>query len=389
MSASNERFADLLIVGAGILGLSAAIQAARAGLRVIVFEKDGAPVGATRRNFGMIGTSTLAHPENVWRQYALASRQFYQEIQAQTDLSFAQRDGVYLANNHEEWQILQEFAALSPQHAIPSQLLSCNQIAAQYDYLDADLLQGGLLLREDYSVDPSRIGLALLDYARSQPNIRILTSACATGVASHPLNVSLTLADGHVYSAAKMLICHGAATDILYPAQLKQAGLKRCTLQMARTQPFHRALNASLYSGLSLRRYPAFEICPSFATLMRVPIDPLVTDYGLHILIKQRDDGSLIIGDSHEYHDLSEPPQYNQREVLNDFITDYCREQLGIVLPPIQERWNGEYLSHPSELAWVTEPDPNIFLISAIAGKGMTTGPGFMAEVLQRHILNG
>ncbi len=65
---------DLIIVGAGILGLSAAIQAAEQGLKVKVFEKDAQPVGATRRNFGMIGTSTLAKPDSQWREYALETK---------------------------------------------------------------------------------------------------------------------------------------------------------------------------------------------------------------------------------------------------------------------------------------------------------------------------
>ncbi len=47
---------DLIIVGAGILGLSAAIQAAEQGLKVQVFEKHAQPIGATRRTFAMVRT---------------------------------------------------------------------------------------------------------------------------------------------------------------------------------------------------------------------------------------------------------------------------------------------------------------------------------------------
>ncbi|AXI02633.1 TIGR03364 family FAD-dependent oxidoreductase [Aquirhabdus parva] len=387
MSSPSERLADLLIVGAGILGLSAAIQAANAGLRVIIFERNVSPVGATRRNFGMIGTSTLTHPSGIWRQYALESRKFYQEIQAETNISFQQRDGLYLANTDEEWQVLQEFANISPDHAIPSQLLSNEHLAEDYQYLDADRLKGGLLLSEDYSVEPGQIGHSLLNVARAHHNIRVLTQSCVTQVKSAENHVSLKLADGQYFSAKKMLITHGDVTDILYPDVLKQAGLKRCTLQMAKTLPFHQSLNASLYSGLSIRRYPAFEICPSFNTLTKAQVPEIVDAYGIHILIKQTADGGLIIGDSHEYHSLDEPPQFHQRETLNRFILDYCHDQLGIKLPAIQERWNGYYLTHPTELVFVAEPDPNIHIISTIAGKGMTTGPGFMINFIKNSIL--
>lgn len=72
---NNAQF-DLIVVGAGILGLSAAIQAQEEGLKVCIFEKNAKPVGATRRNFGMVGTSTLTHPEQQWRKYALETRSF-------------------------------------------------------------------------------------------------------------------------------------------------------------------------------------------------------------------------------------------------------------------------------------------------------------------------
>lgn len=72
---NNAQF-DLIVVGAGILGLSAAIQAQEKGLKVCIFEKNAKPVGATRRNFGMVGTLTLTHPEQQWRKYALETRSF-------------------------------------------------------------------------------------------------------------------------------------------------------------------------------------------------------------------------------------------------------------------------------------------------------------------------
>lgn len=72
----NHAQFDLIVVGAGILGLSAAIQAQEQGLKVCIFEKNAKPVGATRRNFGMVGTSTLTHPEQQWRKYALETRCF-------------------------------------------------------------------------------------------------------------------------------------------------------------------------------------------------------------------------------------------------------------------------------------------------------------------------
>ncbi|MDR2249683.1 TIGR03364 family FAD-dependent oxidoreductase [Acinetobacter sp.] len=382
---NNAQF-DLIVVGAGILGLSAAIQAQEQGLKVCVFEKNAKPVGATRRNFGMVGTSTLTHPEQQWRNYALETRSFYQRIQAETDISFEQRQGVYLANTALEWQVLNEFAERAGQYQIPVHLLNSGQLTTQFSYLNPQQqFQGGLVFQEDYSVEPHVIGQRLLAYAQRK-GVVIYTNACVVQTEYQHGSCQVRLASGETYRANKVLICHGEVIDVLYPELLQSLNLKRCGLQMALTQPFQQKLNASLYSGLSISRYPAFEICPSHHELVKASQQGLIKEFGIHILIKQNKFGELIVGDSHEYHPLNEAPQFEQREDIYQFIQAYCHEKLGLALPPIQKRWNGYYLTHEHELACVTEAEKNIFLVSAIAGKGMTTGAGFIKEVLEQNI---
>ncbi|MCM1963557.1 TIGR03364 family FAD-dependent oxidoreductase [Acinetobacter pittii] len=382
---NNAQF-DLIVVGAGILGLSAAIQAQEKGLKVCIFEKNAKPVGATHRNFGMVGTSTLTHPEQQWRKYALETRSFYQRIQAETDISFAQRQGVYLANTALEWKVLNEFAERASNYQIPVHLRSHDELVTQFSYLNpSQQFQGGLVFEEDYSVEPHVIGQRLLAYAEKN-GVEIYTNACVVQTQYQHESCLVRLASGEAYRANKVLICHGEVIDVLYPDLLQSLNLKRCGLQMAMTQRFRQNLNASLYSGLSISRYPAFEICPSLAELIKASQQGFIKEFGIHILIKQNEFGELIVGDSHEYHPINEAPQFEQREEINEFIQAYCYEKLGLTLPPIQKRWNGYYLTHEHELACVTEAEKNIFLVSAIAGKGMTTGAGFMKEILEQNI---
>ena len=277
----NTADSDLIIVGAGILGLSAAIQAAEQGLKVQLFEKDAAPAGATRRNFGMVGTSTLSRPDAKWREYALETRKFYQRIQAQHDISFQQRNGLYLANTELEWQVLHEFAQAAPDYRIPVELLNRQQLFEKYAYLNPETkIRGAMLFQEDYSVEPHLAGSRLLQHAQ-QLGVEIHCNACVVRARSKDGLAEIQLASGQRHAAAKVLICHGEVTQILYPEILQQLGLQRCSLQMALTRPLAHELQASIYSGLSISRYPAFEICPSHQALIDESQQGLVKKYGI------------------------------------------------------------------------------------------------------------
>ncbi len=51
---TQDNHADVLIVGAGIVGLAHALAYAKRGLKVVVFERNLQAVAASIRNFGMV-----------------------------------------------------------------------------------------------------------------------------------------------------------------------------------------------------------------------------------------------------------------------------------------------------------------------------------------------
>ena len=58
----NERQADVLIVGAGVVGLSVAYYAASAGAKVVVLEKGEIGAGSSSGNAGLIVLSFFRTP---------------------------------------------------------------------------------------------------------------------------------------------------------------------------------------------------------------------------------------------------------------------------------------------------------------------------------------
>lgn len=377
---------DLHIVGGGILGLSAAIQAKQQGLSVKLFEKDAVPVGATRRNFGILGSATLSRPDDCWHIYAKDSLEFYQSVQKEMEISFSKRTGLYLATTALQAKVLDEFEQQAATYNIHAQYLDPETLLARYPYLNADAaLQGALTLEDEYSLEPDQAALRLMAYAQ-QIGVEVYANACVVKANASEGLTQIQLATGECFTAKKLLICHGATTEILYPQALQQLGVQRCHLNMALTEAVPYQLNAAIYSGLSIACYPGFSICPSYADLLAEPQDEMVKRYGIHVLLKQNHLGQIIVGDTHEYTALNEAALFEQQEQTYEFIQRYCAEQLGFELPPLIKRWQGQYLSHPEELACFLEVEANVYLANAIAGKGMTTGPGWMKYQLQQHI---
>ena len=107
-----------------------------------------------------------------------------------------------------------------------------------------------------------------------------------------------------------MVVATGAAYDQLPESAHLAASLRRVRLQMLETAPFAGTLTTSLADADSLRYYPAYEVAP----LHRLPPqNPVAAEHRLQLLLVQRLDGGLTIGDTHAYDEpfdfaLSEDP---------------------------------------------------------------------------------
>ncbi len=58
---------DMIVVGAGIVGLAHALQAARTGRRILVLDRDAQANGASIRNFGFVTVTGQGAP-HTWRR---------------------------------------------------------------------------------------------------------------------------------------------------------------------------------------------------------------------------------------------------------------------------------------------------------------------------------
>jgi glycine/D-amino acid oxidase-like deaminating enzyme len=86
-----DRTYDVAIVGAGLTGLRAAIDLARAGMKVVVFDAEDVGFGASRRNAGYLGRSLKKSYSVLRRNHGITfARRVYEELNSalKTTLEF-------------------------------------------------------------------------------------------------------------------------------------------------------------------------------------------------------------------------------------------------------------------------------------------------------------
>ncbi|GHB74024.1 TIGR03364 family FAD-dependent oxidoreductase [Persicitalea jodogahamensis] len=370
---------DLIVVGGGILGTSHALMAARLGKRVALLEKDNRLQGATVRNFGQVVPSGLA---GRWHGYGRRSLEIYKEIQQEFDLTVRAAGSVYVASDDEEWQIAQESAVIFAQKDYPNELLSAENTLARFPYLKDAYVRGSIFFPDDMNVEPDRMVQRLIEYGGRKYNIDYRPDSAV--LACEPVGdlIQIRTARGEMLQAERAVVCSGSEFSLLFPEIYANSGLVVSKLQMLQTQPLPRVkMPANVLTGLTLRRYEAFEECLSFAKLTAPPHYEELKKWGIHILFKQAADGSIIIGDSHEYAPAPKVGElgFDLKEFINELMLKEAERIVTFPVRGIARAWAGYYAQHPDEI-FEREVADRLHIVTGIGGKGMTSSLGFAEE---------
>ncbi|QJD79167.1 TIGR03364 family FAD-dependent oxidoreductase [Spirosoma rhododendri] len=374
---------DLIVIGAGVLGTFHAYHAARAGQRVLLLEKDHYPVGATVRNFGQVVPSGLA---GRWFDYGRRSLDIYREIQAQTDITIRQNGTVYVASDASEWQVANELHDRYARIGYRSELLSKAQVLAKYPTLRPDYVYGGLFFPDELSVEPEQMIQRLIGFVQQKHGVDYRPGSVVIGCEPTGDQVRVTLAGGQTFEGGRVLLCGGHEVRLLFPDVLAQAGLVVSKLQMLLAEPVAGLnLPGNILTGLTIRRYEAFQECASYAQLS--PVSPELAElqrWGIHILFKQATDGSIIVGDSHEYAAATaqEDLGYHTQEYINNLMLTQARRIVSFPLT-VRKAWAGFYSQTPAEI-FEHDVAPNIRIITGIGGKGMSSSAGYAEESIRQ-----
>ncbi|OXA93526.1 oxidase [Flavobacterium oncorhynchi] len=379
---------DLIVIGGGVLGTFHAYHALQKGLKVAIIEKDKLPVSATVRNFGQVVPSGM---DTKWQNYGRESLKIYNDIQSQFDISIRKNGSVYLASNDEEVQLIEELSIINKNNGYESLLLTKEQCLEKYPGLRNGYVKAGLFFPEEVTVEPRIMINRLLEFLIKNKGLVYFGNTKVVRCDSLSNEVAVLTANGEIHKTSKVILCCGSEFKTLYPDVFAKSDLEVTKLQMLQTKPQpNYQLNGSVLTGLSIRRYEAFYECPSFDGIKaKEALDSFEKEWGVHILFKQATDGSVIIGDSHEYADAANIDDlgFDLRMDVDEFMIAEAKKIFNLPTYEIQNRWYGMYSQCKENDIFEYTVENNIHIITGIGGKGMTGSAGFSKENI-KNIFN-
>lgn len=377
---------DLIIVGGGILGLSHAYHALLKKKKVLLLEKNSQAMGASIRNFGQIVPSGFSA---TWQGYGRSSVKHYLDIASQADIAIRQEGSIYIASDDQEIQLLEELHQINQSNDYLSHLLTSEECISRYPNLSKEYGKAALFFPEEINADSQKTIPALtlfliknlgLDVAYNRTIIDIYTNANEVIAFDH---------QGDKWPADQLILCNGDEFSTLFPELFAETDITLVKLQMMETvtQKDTLKIPGSILTGWTIRRYESFQECPSYQAIKAKKNElDFQRRFGVHILFKQTAEGSVILGDSHEYADINNRDDlrlFETNEVVNSFMVDAASKIMDLDYK-IARTWIGCYSRRKSGEIYHHTIDDRIHIVTAIGGKGMTGSLGWAEEHINK-----
>jgi FAD dependent oxidoreductase TIGR03364 len=370
MTAAQQQF-DLAIVGAGIIGLAHALAASRLGLRVVVIDRDAQADGASIRNFGFVTISGQA-PGTDWRR-AIRSRDVWLEVAGPAGIEILHRSATVVARRPEALAVIEAFVKTEAGEGC--ELLSPAALARRQPQLDGRNVQGALWSPHEIRVESKDAIPRLAEYLAKHHGVEFRRDTAVRAVEPPVIETSR----GRV-EAGKVIVCPGDDLATLFPERIASYNVTRCKLQMMRLADPGFRLTSTVMSDLSLARYAGFAALPETAALRRrlETEEKPALDNGVHLIVVQSADGSLVVGDSHHYGSAFDPVSV---DVVDEIILGEYRHVFARAQPQVIARWTGTYASADRAVI-IDAPEPAVRIVINAGGNGASTSFAVAEEVI-------
>ncbi|SAL26376.1 NAD(P)/FAD-dependent oxidoreductase [Caballeronia telluris] len=351
--------ADVIVVGAGIVGAACAAELAAHGLAVEVLESRGIGGGATAAGMGHIVVMNDSPAE-----FALArhSRELWLELAPQLRAcdAFARCGTLWVAEDDEEMAAARAMRDAFAAHDVHADLLDTHTLRTAEPALH-QRFAGGLLVADDAIVYAPRAADWLLTQSPHASRIRVSTGCSATKIERG----RVTLTNGEARTAAHVVVANGLAARELLPDV---------------------PLTAKKGHLLITDRYPGL-IRHQLLELGYIKSAHHAAGTSVAFNAQPRPTGQLLIGSSRQF-DTLDPAVETQ--VLAAMLARAARYLPDLPTLNAIRAWTGFRAASPDGLPLIgaaRDVDDGIWLAAGHEGLGVTTSLG-TAKLLAAQMLN-
>lgn len=360
----------VIVVGAGVVGTLHAWHAVERGHEVVQIERETEARGASLRNFGQIWVSGRAGGEEL--ETALRARELWEEIGARVPaLGFRPNGSLTPVRGDLEHAVAEAAVARADAAARGYELLTPAEARALNPALRGEF-GAALYCERDAAVEPRTAQLALRAELLKSPRYTFLPGREVRDVVG---GNAVRDDHGDVHTGDVVVLCTGAwLTGLVRELAGPDLPVRRVRLQMMQTEPLGEPLTTSVADADSFRYYPAYRGPELDELNARQAQAETAAEHRMQLLMVQRADGGLTIGDTHEY---EHPFAFDTTEEPYEHLTAVVESFLGRPLPRIRRRWAGVYAqcTDPARVVHRQQVRDGVWLVTGPGGRGMTCSP--------------
>ncbi|WP_329234043.1 TIGR03364 family FAD-dependent oxidoreductase [Streptomyces sp. NBC_01460] len=360
----------VIVVGAGVVGTMHAWHAVNRGHEVVQIERESEARGASLRNFGQIWVSGRAGGEEL--ETALRARELWESIgRLVPDLGFRPCGSLTPLRTELELAVAEAAVARPDAGARGYKLLTAGEARAVNPALRG-AFEAALWCERDAAVEPRTAQLALKQALLSSGKYTYLG-----GREVREVTGAASVRDDHgdVHRGDAVVLATGASLGgLVRELAGPDLPVRRVRLQMMQTDPLGEPLTTSVADSDSFRYYPAYAGGALDALDAGQPQAPTAAAHRMQLLMVQRRDGGLTIGDTHEY---EHPFAFDTVEEPYEHLTGVVESFLGRPLPRVRRRWAGVYAqcTDTGRVVHRQQVRDGVWLVTGPGGRGMTCSP--------------
>ena len=387
--------ADIVVIGGGIVGVSAAWFLAQQGVDVVLCEKGHIAGEQSGRNWGWVRLQGRDTREIPMMQESMRIWAGLKDAIGE-DVGFTRGGCFYTANSRKQFAGYEKWARIAADHDIDTRLISGPELKLHVRGSAVDWT-GAMYTPSDGRAEP-HLAAPAIARAAVRAGATVLTSCAVRGLETSGGSVSAVVTEHGVIRTSTVVCVAGAWTSMFCRSLDIDVPQLRVRGTVARTAPAEKLFDGTLFDDrLGIRRRQDGGYTVAHAAVLECPITPSSFRHFFKFIPALMQELKLIrlsIGkdfvdewSTPKKWNLDEVSPFEETRVLNPDPTPGVlkglRRNLDKVFPqlkdtPVVETWAGMIESSPDVVPIIDSIDklPGFHVATGFSGHGFGIGPG-------------